>query len=262
MASEADLVFDSLHAGYDQLAPLVRSLTPEQLTTPITPGEWTVHQMLGHIGSGAVITEATLEASIAGQPSPGLEANKAIWAVWDAKDPQAAADDSLAANEHLLARYDSLDDATGESLRIDLGFLPAPLDVAGAASFRLNEFALHSWDVRAFLDSSATIEASAVPLIAGVEAVMLGWICKPERLGRPATVRVELTDLDQSFVLVLAESASIRQGHEETDAVLRLPAEAWVRLTTGRLAPASTPDSVEVSGSVTLDELRAIFPGF
>lgn len=262
MASETDVVFDSLHAGYDQLAPLVRSLTPEQLTTPIAPGEWTVFQMLGHIGSGAVITEATLEASIAGLPNPGLEANKAIWAVWDAKDPRAAANDSLAANEHLLARYDSLDAATRESLRIDLGFLPAPLDVAGAASFRLNEFALHSWDVRAFLDTSARIEPSAVPVIVGVEAEMLGWIAKPERLGRPATIRVELTDLDRSFVLVLAEGASIGKGDEKTDAVLRLPAEAWLRLATGRLAPAVTPDSVEVSGSVTLDELRTVFSGF
>jgi uncharacterized protein (TIGR03083 family) len=261
MASQADLVFDSLHAGYEQLAPLVRSLTPEQLVTPTKPGEWTVHQVLGHIGSGAVITEATLEASLAGLPNPGLEANKAIWAVWDAKSPQACADDSLAANEHLLARYDSLDDATLESLRIDLGFLPAPLDVAGAAAFRLNEFALHSWDVRAFLDPSATIEPSAVPLIVDVE-VRLGWISKPESLGRPATVRVELTDLGRSFILVLAEHATIGNGDEETDAVLRLPAEVWVRLATGRLAPAATPGSIELSGSVTLDELRAIFPGF
>ena len=262
MATEADPVFDSLHAGHEQLAPLVRSLTPEQLIVPTNPGEWAVYQLLGHLGSGAVITEATLEASIAGRPNPGLEANKAIWAVWDAKSPQAAADDSLAANEHLLARYDSLDDATRESLRIDLGFLPAPLEVAAAARFRLNEFALHSWDVRAFLDPSATIEPSAVPLVVDVEAVMLGWICKPELLGHPATVRVELTDLGRSFVLALAESASIRQGDEETDAVLRLPAEAWLRLVSGRLAPAVTPDHVEVSGSVALDELRTVFPGF
>jgi hypothetical protein len=33
--------------------------------------------------------------------------------------------------------------------------LPAPVDVAVAASFRLGEFALHSWDVRAGTDQVA-----------------------------------------------------------------------------------------------------------
>lgn len=262
MTTETARVFASLHAGHEQLAPLVRALTAEQLATPTRFGEWTVAQVLSHLGSGAVITLATLEAAIAGQPNPGLEANKSVWAVWDAKPPQACADDSLEANEALLARYDSLDEATRESLKIDLGFLPAPLDVAGAATFRLNEFALHSWDVRSFLDPAAVIEPSAVPLIVGVEDVMLGWICKPELLGRTATVRIELSDLDRSFTLVLAERASLDEAADEADAVLRLPAEAWLRLATGRLWPAVTPESVAVSGSVTLEELRVIFPGY
>ena len=240
----------------------MRSLTLEQLATPTRFGEWTLAQVLSHLGSGAVITLATLEAAIAGQPNPGLEANKSVWAVWDAKPPQACADDSLAADETLLARYDSLDEATRESLRIDLGFLPAPLDVAGAATFRLNEFALHSWDVRSFLDAAAVIEPSAVPLVVGVEDVMLPWICKPDLLGRAATVRVELTDLDRSFALVLAERASIGEATDDADAVLRLPAEAWLRLATGRLGPAATPESVEVSGPVTLEALRTVLPGY
>ena len=39
-------------------------------------------------------------------------------------------------------------------MRIDLGFLPEPVDVATAARFRLSEFALHQWDVEVALNAS------------------------------------------------------------------------------------------------------------
>ena len=39
------------------------------------------------------------------------------------------------------------------------------------------------------------------------------------------------------------------------------PLEAVVRLLTGRLSPEHTPADVSVSGHVTLDELRQVFPG-
>ena len=39
VATQADLVIDAPHAGDDQLAPLVRSFTPDQLTQPTAEGE-------------------------------------------------------------------------------------------------------------------------------------------------------------------------------------------------------------------------------
>jgi hypothetical protein len=35
-----------------------------------------------------------------------------------------------------------------------------------------------------------------------------------------------------------------------------------VRLIYGRLGPGHTPAGVEVTGNITLDDLRAVFPGF
>jgi hypothetical protein len=35
-----------------------------------------------------------------------------------------------------------------------------------------------------------------------------------------------------------------------------------LRLIGGRLSPAHTPPGVEVIGDVTLDDLRAVFPGY
>jgi hypothetical protein len=44
--------------------------------------------------------------------------------------------------------------------------------------------------------------------------------------------------------------------------VVTAPAEAWVRLVAGRLGPEYTPASVSVTGSVGLDDLRRVFPGY
>jgi hypothetical protein len=45
-----------------------------------------------------------------------------------------------------------------------------------------------------------------------------------------------------------------------TDGELLLPTESFLRLVYGRLDPDHTPP-LELTGPVTLDELRAVFPG-
>jgi hypothetical protein len=62
--------------------------------------------------------------------------------------------------------------------------------------------------------------------------------------------------------LVIGEKAELADRPADADAVLTLPAESWLRLVSGRLAPARTPDGVSVSGAITLEQLRQIFPGY
>lgn len=263
MSHEADLVIDALHAGHEQLTPLVRLLTAEQLRQPTAPGEWTLARVLSHLGSGAVIALAGLDAALRGEPHPGSEANHAVWAVWDAMAPEEQAEGCLVANAELLARYDSIDAQTRESLRVDLGFLPAPIDLASAARFRLNEFALHSWDVRVVLDPEATVEAHAAPLLLDQAAFMLGWVSKPGVLdGGTTTLAVRLTEPEREFGLLLSDPVSLGDLPQSPDGALAAPTEAWLRLLTGRLDPEHTPPSVTVSGAVDLDLLRRVFPGF
>lgn len=47
-----------------------------------------------------------------------------------------------------------------------------------------------------------------------------------------------------------------------SDAILIMTTGAFIRLAYGRLDPTRTPESVEMSGSDSLDGLREIFPGF
>jgi uncharacterized protein (TIGR03083 family) len=259
----ADQVIDALQSGHDDLAPTVASLTLEQLDGPSAAAEWTVAQVLSHLGSGAVISQATLDAALAGRPNPGGEANQVVWARWNAMAPQQQADEFVAANAALLARYASIDADTRQSLSVDMGFLPAPVDLATASRFRLSEFALHSWDVRVALTPGATARPEAVELLLAQVGMMIGWLAKPAALqGRPAHLRVDLTDAATSFGVTLAEAGSgVGEVPAAPDGVVTLPAEAWLRLVYGRLSADRTPTGVTAVGDVSLDTLRQVFPG-
>jgi uncharacterized protein (TIGR03083 family) len=261
--SAADPVVAALAAGHQQLVPLVEDLSEQQLTTPTEIGEWTVAQVLSHLGSGAVIARKTLGAALTGKPNPGPESNRTVWAEWDALGPIEQRDGFVRANQELLVGIDKIPEATRETLRVDTGFLPEPADLATTLKLRLNEFALHSWDVRAFLDSDAVIESSAVPLGLEILPGFLPFLAKPEHLGRSATLRVDLTHPSQRFGLALTpDGARITDLPPEPTGTLALPAEAWLRLVTGRLRREYTPATVAVDGPVTLADLRRVFPGF
>lgn len=261
MPTPADSPIAALRSGHDDLLAIVAALSADDLRRPSVATEWDLSQVLGHLGSGAVIGLGALEAGLAGEANPGMEFNRQVWARWDAMDADQRAAEFVPANTALVEKYESLDDATRESLRIDLGFLPAPVDVATAVRFRLNEFALHSWDVRATLDPSATVRAEAVPELLDQIGALLGWIGKADRLGRAASLAVTLTDPDRSFGLLIGDGVALGEVPAAPDGALTLPAEAWLRLLTGRLRAEHTPDAVTTSG-VSLDELRAVFPGF
>lgn len=165
MSSIADRTIAALRSGHDALAAFVGKLGPDDLTRPSGASDWQVSQVLSHLGSGAEINLAALRAAQAGEPAPGGEFNQSVWARWDAMPPAEHASGFLEANERLVRAYEELDPAARADLRIDLGFLPEPVDVAGAAGLRLSEFALHRWDVEVGFDPSATVAADAVPLL-------------------------------------------------------------------------------------------------
>lgn len=261
--AEAREILHALQSGHDELAALVPTLTAQQLRGPSAASEWDVSQVLSHLGSGAVIGLATLRAALDGGSNPGMEANRAVWARWDAMSPEERAAGFVEADRALLAQYTSLDDETVAALRIDLGWMPQPVDVATAAKMRLNEVALHSWDVRVAFDDTATIHAEAVPLLLDQSLGMLAWLGKPAALdGREVTVAVHLHDPDQRFGLRIADVVTAVGEPAAPDAVLALPAEAWLRLAAGRLGPQHTPAGVEVTGPVDVALLRQVFPGY
>lgn len=262
MTSQADRTISALRTGHDDLTAFTERLSPADLTHLSGASEWTVAQVLSHLGSGAEINLIMVEAALGGD-APGDDFAKDIWARWDGMTPDEQAAAFPAASARLVERYESLDERTRRELRVDFSFLPEPVDVAAAAGLRLNEFALHAWDVRVTFDPAATLAPDAVePLLDGV-GMLLGFAGKADRLDGTAHLLVRTSAPERVLGLAITDSVSFTEPPEKADGELTTPAEYLVRLLTGRNAAAHTPASVTLTGStVTLDDLRRVFPGF
>ena len=264
MTPLADRTIEAVHGTYERLARLVGTLTDDDLARPSGASEWTVAQVLSHLGSGAEITLDTLRAAQSETDRPG-DANTAVWARWNAMSPREQADGYLRAAHELDRALAALDPVQRDDLMIPLAFLPEPADVDLFTGMRLVESALHGWDVEVAFDPAATIpSAVAVVLVAqyrGPLAFLLGFTAKPAELGsRPVRLTVRASSPDMTLGLILGEQVRLTGVPPDSDGELRLPVEALPRLLSGRLRP--TDSGVTVDGPVSMDDLRRVFPGY
>ncbi len=221
-------------------------------------GEWSIAQVLSHLGSQAEIFGAILEAVIEGSPIPGPDTFPPVWEAWDSRSPGAQVSDSVAANERFVRRVEGLSDAALDELHFSL--FGMELDAAGFLRLRLSEHAVHSWDVAASLDPAATVADDAVALLVDTLPDLARRVGKTS--AGPLAVRVVTSGPHRDLAVVVGDDVKVDPSDgTATDAVVRLPAEAWLRLVYGRLDERHTP-AVEVDGdALTLDRLRTVFPG-
>lgn len=256
-ASARDLI-GVLRRSHDRLVGLVRDLDEDALRAQSYDTEWSVAQVLSHLGSGAAIFRLILDAGLAGEEPPGNEVFREIWAEWDAKSPVGMRDSFLVSDEAIVARLESLPDEQIETFSLPLWGMV--LDVAAFVRMRLSEHAVHVWDVEVVLDPDAVVAADAVALLVDGLGLTAG------RAGRPSdpayAVRVVTTDPARDLVVRTGEPVTIAAwAGDDVDGRLDLTAEAFLRLVTGRLDPEHTPP-LEQSGERGLDDLRTAFPGF
>jgi uncharacterized protein (TIGR03083 family) len=256
MDTSPDPWIGALRHSHDRLQALVGPLDLADLEQQSYASEWSIAQVLSHLGSGAEIFGLFLEAGLAGQDLPGSDMFVPIWNTWNAKDPQAQAADGLRADETTVARFESLDP---DQRALRLHVFGIDMDLVGLARMRVSEHAVHTWDVAVALDPSATVAPDAVGLLIDTVGQLVARSAKPDRKER--RILVSTSDPERHFVLETGDSVSLIEADgEEGLPSLRLPAEAFVRLVYGRLDPHHTP-SVEAD-SVELNELRQLFPGF
>jgi uncharacterized protein (TIGR03083 family) len=260
MTTLTDRTITALRDLHDELAVLVPTLTEAQLTGPSGASEWTIAQVLSHMGSGSEIALASYRTALTDAPEPEGDFNQSVWDRWNAMAPQDQAFSFLAHDATLVETIEALTPEQRENLQIKLGFLPTPLGVATIAGMRLNEVALHGWDVRVGVDPAATLSgASAEVLVdqfSGEMGFLLGFIGKADTLAESTVVDAH------GHGLVIADKVSFSPTADNATATFAGPLEAIVRLIGGRLTPAHTPDTVSVVGNVSLDDLRRVFPGF
>ena len=261
MDSLIDRVITALGEEHGSLVGLVTSLTDDQLVTPSGASEWTVAEVLGHLGSGAEITLAGLRSALDGQPAPQAEFNQPVWDRWNAMSASEKRAGYLEQSAALVSTFEALDRKQRDSLEIDVFYMPAPQPVATFAGLRLNESALHGWDVRVGLDSAAELHPSSAELLAELMSdqisFLLAYVGKSERSNDPVVLEIAGSNL----AISIADTVTIGTPTEPATATFTGSLAAAIRLIEGRLGPDHTPPDLQVTGNVTLAELRRTFPG-
>ena len=245
---------DALKSSSERLRAIAEALHGDQLTAPSYASEWNIADVFSHLGSGAVLMLARVEAGVAGTEI-AADVAPPVWDEWNAKSPEAKARDALVADRALVDRFDAFTAPGRAAFHITFG--PMQLDFDGLVGLRLNEHAVHTWDIAVMLDPTATVPADAAALILDSLGLIAGFVGKPS--GTERALHVRTTGPTRDFELVLgAERVSLEPCAADHTADLELPAEAFVRLVYGRLDPDHTPP---VRGAADLDELRRAFPG-
>jgi uncharacterized protein (TIGR03083 family) len=256
--NDASHALEVLRASHDRLSQFVAATPDDGFDVPSACTEWSVAEVLSHLGSQAEIFSAFFDAVLNDEPAPGPESFAPIWATWDAKSSYDQAHHSVAANEAFLVRVESLDPSTLAELRFAL--FGMELDAAGLLRMKLNEHAVHAWDVFVAFDDGAVIPEDAASLVVD------GLGATAARAGQPATPgrKIAFATVEPSLRLVLeTDGVTLSPGDStSTDALVELTAEQLIRLVYGRLPDEHLGPSAPVTQGVELDELRAVFPGF
>lgn len=254
-----ETLLGALGASVDRLARMAQGLSADQLREQAYPTEWTIADVLSHLGSGSVIMRRRLEDALADRPyDDGF--NTATWDAWNAMPPGDQAADALVCDRALL---DALTAVGPEARsRFTLPFGPRMLDFAGMVQLRLNEHVVHSWDIAVTLDPSTRLAGDATGLVLDSLGMLTGFAGRATPDG--PTLRVRTTDPGRDLTLALGpERVELTPAIAGVDgagaADVEMPAEAFVRLVYGRLDPDHTPHGV---ASPHLDDLRRAFPGF
>ena len=259
MSDLVDQIIVSLRRHHDQLVEVVDGLDDEQLVAPSGASEWRICDVLSHLGSGSEIMLRPLAAAATGTEAPAGD-NQAIWDRWNAMTPREQAQGYVDSGAVLVEALESLTPEQRDTVTIRRPRLPEPVPLEVAAGMRLNEVAQHTWDVVVGLDPGATVDPTAaalmLTLLSDQLSFMLDVTAKPGALSEPTEVAAG------DWSLVVDRSARLVPAGANPRAIFTGTTESFYRLLGGRLAERHTPAGTEVTGGVTLADLRRVFPGF
>ena len=248
---------EALATSQRHLRKLVAPLDDAAIVSSAYPTEWTIAQVLSHLGSGAVITQRRLQAELDGTAVPD-EFAPAVWDEWNAKSPRAQVNDFATADAALVAAFEAVSVEDRAAFSFAMG--PMSGDFDAFVNLRLNEHALHTWDVEVAFDAASAVPSELAAFVVDNLELIAGFTAQPTP-GDPIAVSVTTTDPVRRFTIDLtADGATLTPSSDTTTPDVVAPAEALVRLVYGRLDPDHTPP---ITGDPALvDRLRATFPGF
>ena len=247
---------DTLHTSVRRLRVIVASLDDDTIVQSAYPTDWTIADVMSHIGSGAVIHQRRLEDGLAGTTIPEEFAPR-IWDEWNAKVPRAQVDDGLVADAALLAALEALSADQREAFAFSMG--PMSVDFDEFVGLRLKEHAFHTWDIDVAFDAAAVLPVPIATFVVDNLELTSLFTAQPTA-GDPTMIIVRTTDPDRRFALELtSDGATLTPSATPGAGDVELPAEAFARLVFGRLDPAHTPPFV--GDAAVIDRIRAAYPG-
>jgi uncharacterized protein (TIGR03083 family) len=255
-------IVEELRTEHDSLLSLVRGLDAADLQRGSYATEWTIAQVLSHLGSGAEINLSNLRAALYGTDRIPHDAYPQLWERWDTLPAGEKAAGFERWHGELVACFEDVD----PDLLDDLEVATAMGTLSGRAvlGMRLREACIHAWDVAVAIDDGAVIRSGAAGILADQAPEMM------ERLADPSAavaldheaVSIVGSDPDRTFVLRLEDPVILRPDESVSgSAVLRLPTESLVRLVYGRLDDDHLNGSIVQEPDGLLDRLRAVFAG-
>jgi uncharacterized protein (TIGR03083 family) len=251
-------LLDVLAGSHDRLTDRVSDLSGLGLRTGSYCADWTVAQVLSHLGSGAEIFRSYIDAVEAGHEPPSTDTFPAIWERWNAMTPDQQAEEFATADGALVEALERLGDGLNDFHTVAFGFME--VDAAGFLGMRLSEHALHAWDVAVTFDAAAVVDSECVQLLIDRLPMAAGYMGKAERAGdeRPFTAIVATTAPSRRFAIAVGDEVTMTPDTGGGPADLELPAEALLRLVYGRLDAAHAP-TVPTAEAATLFRLRTVF---
>lgn len=244
----------ALRTSVGRLHHIAQALPEHQLGAPAYPSEWSIADVLSHLGSGAVIMRRRLGDALGRQATPD-EFASAVWDTWNAKPPTAQRQDALEADAEFLAAIEAVDADQREGFAMSMG--PMTLDFDAFVRMRLNEHVFHTWDIEVAGDATATVPTDLTELVVDNLELTARFTAKPT--GDTARFAIATIDPARRFTIELApESVVLAASTDTAQADLELPAEAFARLVYGRLDPEHTPAGID---GAALEVLRSVFPG-
>jgi uncharacterized protein (TIGR03083 family) len=249
-----DAHVDALRSSVARLRDLASVLTDAELSDRAYPSEWTIADVLSHLGSGAVITRRRLADALIDQPTPDDFA-PGVWDTWNAKTRAAQCEDALTADAELMTAIEAVAPTQRNAFTSSMD--PMTLGFTEFVGMRLNEHAFHTWDIEVTRNPAAVLPPQVAALVIDQLDLVARFTAKPT--GDTATITVATTEPERGFrVSLIPDSVTFGPADDAAAPDLSLTAEAFSRLVYGRLDADHTPSGRYGSA---LDVLRNVFPG-
>jgi uncharacterized protein (TIGR03083 family) len=254
-------VVDELRIEHDLLVSRISGMGTTELERSSYAKEWSIAQVLSHLGSGAEINLSNLRAALNQGNRIPKEEYPQLWQRWDNLPSSDKAGGFERWHGELVA---SLEELGGDRLAVlEVETAMGKLTGAAVVGMRFREATVHAWDVAVAVDDRAVIRGRAGGILADQLPQMMDRLADPAAGAALRVGRVSILGFnpERSFMLSVRDGVRLEPGADAShSAFLRLPTESFVRLAYGRLDRVHSP-VVEEKPEGLLEELRTIFTG-